>query len=108
MRTSVDLSDGSYLEFEEVRDNGGVTFDRYTAGFCHYGPADETGDREMDRFALLIGPTGNHPQGVCMHHELGVSEDDGELVEVADLPEPVRKAIDGELGLALMIDEQTA
>lgn len=106
MKTWIDLPDGSYLELEEVRDNGGQTFDRYTAGFCHYGSLEDD-DREMDRFSLLIGPTGNHPQGVCMHDDMPVGEDDGKLVELSDLPEPVQKAIDNEFGLALHIAAQS-
>ena len=83
------------LEVEEIRDNGGRTFDRYTVGFSE---RDEAADEEL-RYSLLIGPTGNHPQGVCMHDELPVSEDDGELVPWDEVPEPVQAAVRNEFAL---------
>lgn len=67
-----------------VYDNGGVTFDRYTAEF-------------PDGDVLLIGPTGNVPNGVCMYAEGGASEDyDGEPVSFFAIPEPVQQAIRAE------------
>lgn len=63
-----------------VWDNGGRTFDRYTVFVG--------GD------AYVVGPTGNHPQGVCMYVGDAASvEPEGEPVAIANLPPAVQKAI---------------
>jgi hypothetical protein len=61
-------------------DNGGRTFDRYTVF--------------VGRDAYVVGPTGNHPQGVCMYvgHASQV-EPEGKRVRLVDLPAAVQKAI---------------
>lgn len=70
-----------------VYDNGGETFDRYTAIFP---------DGEM----LGIGETGNVPNGFCQHvgnvADAGgwpFSDPDETPVPFAELPEPVQRAI---------------
>lgn len=80
-----------------VYDNGGRTFDRYTAEFH-----DWENDSE---YALVIGPTGNVPNGVCMTLDPWNGPDDEcekelSLQEVRELPRPVRKAIAGEIWFA--------
>lgn len=92
----VTLEDGSSLSFEGVTDNGGETFDRYTAGFEIAASGDP--DAETDVFVLLIGPTGNVPNGVCMHGEGGLGDDETR-VAWEDIPEPVQRAIVGEFDL---------
>lgn len=67
----------------DVYDNGGRTFDRYTAVFADDGDA------------LAIGPTGNVPNGVCMHLGYSPTVSDDERVEFDALPEPVQRAIRG-------------
>jgi len=63
-----------------VWDNGGRTFDRYTVF---------TG-----RDAYVMGPTGDHPQGVCQYvGDAGHVTPEGTRVAVADLPEAVQRAI---------------
>ncbi len=76
-----------YTECTRVTDNGGRTFERYTAYFA-------------DGSALLIGPTGNVPNGVCMWVDTGpelghtADTDPDATIERSALPEPVRRAID--------------
>lgn len=62
-----------------IFDNGGRTFDRYTVVF-------------PDHDALLIGPTGNHPQGVCMWAS-DPWQPEGEEVSFELLPLAVQSAI---------------
>lgn len=63
-----------------VYDNGGQTFDRYTAVF-------------PDGHALAIGPTGNVPNGVCMSVELHSALSVHDRVNFQELPVAVRVAI---------------
>jgi hypothetical protein len=64
----------------KVWDNGGRTFDRYTVF--------------LGSDAYVVGPTGNHPQGVCMYVGDAASVDpEGEPVAIADLPPAVQDAI---------------
>ncbi len=84
------------LRFLGVRDNGGETFDRYEAGFEVTLDSDGP-DHVPDIFGLVIGPSGNHPMGVCMHVE-GFEQDVGEAVAWGALPAPVQHAILGEFG----------
>lgn len=57
-------------------------FDRYTAFY-------DDGD-----MALAIGETGNVPGGVCMHVTAERGPHLGDVVPLADLPEPVRRAVE--------------
>lgn len=61
----------------QVFDNGGRTFDRYSVVF-------------PDGDVLAVGPTGNHPQGVCMW--LGHVEPEGQEISLAELPPRVLDA----------------
>jgi len=70
----------------EVRDNGGRSFDRYTVAFAEDGYEEGQG-------CLLIGATGNHPQGVCMHSEHPIGGYDGVTIGFDELPAPVLAAI---------------
>jgi hypothetical protein len=70
----------------KIYDNGGKSFDRYTAVF-------------PDGDALGIGPTGNVPNGFCMHidaSEIEVGPHLGTVVPFDTLPKPVQKAIRAE------------
>lgn len=83
-----------------IYDNGGETFDRYRVQF----------DIEwMDEGELLVGPTGNVPNGVCMWAE-GVYPQRGHEVEVdaLDVPAPVRRAIKNEIRLARQLKREYA
>ncbi len=85
-----------FIEYTGTFDNGGRTFDRYSAGF-ETGPDPEA--EEFDTYSLMIGPTGNAPNGVCMSSEYPADDGDGAPVVWADLPEPVQRAIIGEMDL---------
>lgn len=63
-------------------------FDRYRVLFTIEGEA----------WALSIGPTGNVPNGVCMTTEhTSPTPYPGEVpIEIADLPEPVQRAVENE------------
>jgi hypothetical protein len=67
-------------------------FDRYRVVFV----TEDDGE-----WALSIGPTGNHPQGVCMTTECVSTEPvRGEVtVEVDALPARVQRAIENEIRL---------
>jgi hypothetical protein len=65
-------------------DNRGESFDRYTIVF-------------PDGDALAVGPTGNHPQGVCMWIGRGIDFDLlGAELTYEELPEAVRMVIETE------------
>jgi len=67
-----------------IYDNGGTTFDRYAAVF-------------PDGDVLVIGPTGNHPQGACLWLGPGTREDTfGAPIELEQLPQRVQRAIRAE------------
>ncbi len=74
-----------------IIDNGGRTFDRYRVQFHDDG---------MDDGELLIGPTGNVPNGVCMWAEgqYPCAADETEVL-YANVPEPVQRAIINEIAL---------
>ena len=61
-------------------DNGGKTFDRYTIVFD-------------DQSQFSIGPTGNHPQGVCTYLGIYLPTNDPET-PLSDLPQLVKDAIE--------------
>jgi hypothetical protein len=83
------------LRFLGVRDNGAETFDRYEVGF---EVRRDTDDALPDPYGLAIGPSGNHPGGMCYHVE-GFQQDSGEAVGWEELPAPVQRAILGEFGV---------
>ncbi len=70
-----------------VFDNGGKSFDRYRVTW-----ADEDPSEEWD---LVIGPTGNAPNGVCIYIEtLGPNPTQTEIkVSFMSIPAPVANAI---------------
>lgn len=74
----------------EIRDNGGVTMDRYTVEIL-VGVSD--GDHE-DRYFLYVGESGNVPNGVFMS---GDTPSDDPEIAWGDLPERVRRDIEREL-----------
>jgi hypothetical protein len=101
----VTLPNGQTMSYEGARDNGGSTFDRYTAGFEVTDPGlTENEDGKTDEFSLTIGPTGNCARGVCMSSEYPLSETDGVEIAWADLPAPVQAAIIGEFDLFVTSD----
>lgn len=73
-----------------ITDNGGRTFDRYAVTFDH---------PDMDGGALLVGPTGNVANGVCMWSDVPGHDPDDRDVLWQDLPEPVQAAIHNEVAL---------
>ena len=82
----------------EVRiyDNRGKTFDRYAAVF-------------PDGDVLVIGPTGNHPQGVCLWLGPSTNEDTlGAPITFEHLPQRVQRAIRAEWNAWYTADERLA
>lgn len=72
-----------------IFDNGGATFDRYRVQFDL---------PDMDDGELLVGPTGNVANGVCMWVEDRYPQREHETeVDPLDVPRPVRRAIVNEL-----------
>lgn len=68
---------------DTVYDNGGRTFDRYTA-FLSDGE---------EGYALGIGDTGNVPNGFCMHVDAVRGAHLGRVILLEEMTEPARRAL---------------
>jgi hypothetical protein len=77
-----------------IYDNGGRSFDRFTV----FMP---------DGYVLGIGETGNVPNGFCMTVDAVEGSHLGSRIKLADLSEPVQRAIAGEFKLAEAIRADT-
>jgi hypothetical protein len=73
----------------EIRDNGGVSIDRYTITFS------ETEGRYHYMLGMSDLPT--HPQGFCQHCTGIPGPHLGKLIEFEDLPEDCQRIIEQEL-----------
>lgn len=74
-----------------VYDNGGRSFDRYTAIFAEQSSGAAGRPPVMD--ALGVGETGNVPNGFCMTVDAVEGPHLGARVQLADIAEPARRAI---------------
>ncbi|MCB1652065.1 MAG: hypothetical protein KDI46_08435 [Alphaproteobacteria bacterium] len=75
----------------EIRDNGGLTYDRYTVVY------DEIGDSKGNHLALAMSSNPFDPLGFGQHCTAQPGKHLGQLINFEDLPPDCQKAVNSDL-----------